>query len=147
MPSAAPALWVNLICALYLSGLICFVQVVHYPLFAKVGAQDFRAYAAAHTQLTVWVTAPPMIVELFSSIYLLAAPPAGTPFIVLALAGALTALIWLSTFFVQVPLHNSLAKGFDPVAWRSLVRSNWFRTVAWCLRSTLLIYAITRIHG
>jgi hypothetical protein len=31
-------------------GLIWFVQVVHYPLFASVGADEFVAYENAHTR-------------------------------------------------------------------------------------------------
>lgn len=146
MHSHSPALWVNLGCSFYLTGLICFVQLVHYPLFAQVGREQFRAYAAAHSSRTVWVTAPLMIVELLSSVYLVAVPEAGTSIVLLGIAGGLTALIWLSTFLVQVPLHHALAQGFDQRAWRRLVLSNWFRTVAWCLRSILLIYLITRVH-
>jgi hypothetical protein len=144
MPSHSVALWVNLGCSLYLTGLICFVQLVHYPLFAQVGREQFRAYAAAHSRRTVWVTAPLMILELLSSAYLLALPEAGSSLVLLRIAGGLTALLWLSTFLVQVPLHNVLAQGFDEQAWRRLVWSNWFRTFAWCLRSALLIYLITR---
>ena len=33
-----------------LVGLIWTVQLVHYPLFAQVGADTFRSYHARHTQ-------------------------------------------------------------------------------------------------
>jgi hypothetical protein len=53
----------------------------------------------------------------------------------------LLAVIWLSTFLVQVPLHNALVGGFDPQVHASLVRSNWIRTLAWSVRG-LLLFAI-----
>ena len=46
----------------------------------------------------------------------------------------LAALIWLMTWAVQVPAHRRLESGFDPMACRRLVRSNWARTIAWTLR-------------
>lgn len=33
---------------LWMTGLIWFVQVVHYPLFALVGSTGFAAYESAH---------------------------------------------------------------------------------------------------
>ena len=35
-----------------MTGLIWFVQVVHYPLFAAVGADQFVAYEVAHQRRT-----------------------------------------------------------------------------------------------
>lgn len=38
-----------------MTGLIGFVQVVHYPLFDGVGKSDFAAYEAQHTWRTGFV--------------------------------------------------------------------------------------------
>lgn len=43
---------------LFMVGLIWFVQVVHYPLFAKVGPDVFVPYAASHGNLTGLVVGP-----------------------------------------------------------------------------------------
>ena len=48
-------LTINLACTLYMVGLIWFVQVVHYPLMAKVGVQGYETYQQAHMRLTTWV--------------------------------------------------------------------------------------------
>ena len=45
---------------LYMTGLIWFVQVVHYPLMARVGEDGFAEYEKHHQRLTTWVVAPPM---------------------------------------------------------------------------------------
>ena len=47
-----------------MTGLIWFVQVVHYPLFARVGEEGFHAYEAAHARATSRVVAPLMLGEV-----------------------------------------------------------------------------------
>jgi hypothetical protein len=39
----------------YTTGVIWFVQVVHYPLLAAVGSQAFSTFEQRHTSLTTWV--------------------------------------------------------------------------------------------
>lgn len=117
----------------FLTGLIWFVQVVHYPLLAAVGARGFRAYERAHCRRTTWVVLPAMTAELGLAVWLVfAAPPAASGWTLVGLG--LLLLIWASTFFVQVPCHDRLQAGFDPTAHARLVRSNWLRTAAWSLR-------------
>lgn len=123
---------------LFMTGLIWFVQIVHYPLFDHVGAGNFAAYEQEHTRRTGWVVVPPMLVELATAILL-----------VWRMGGAVTwtglvllALIWLSTFGWQVPAHERLETGFDAPTYRWLVLSNWVRTVAWSVRGWLALYLL-----
>ena len=124
-----------------MTGLIWFVQIVHYPLFAAVGRDQFVAYEGRHTVLTTWVVMPLMMVELGSSIWLAVHPLSGCNGLLIA-AAILTVLIWLSTFFLQVPQHRILERGFDEAAWRFLVNSNWVRTVLWTTRSAILCWML-----
>jgi magnesium-transporting ATPase (P-type) len=120
-----------------MTGLIWFVQIVHYPLFSGVGRPEFAAYEAAHARLTTWVVAPLMLTELITALGVALSGPQQIPsrerWFGLALVGAL----WLSTAAVQVPLHNRLAAGFDAGAWAALVQSNWIRTAVWSMRALL----------
>jgi hypothetical protein len=119
----------------FMTGLIWFVQVVHYPLFDRVGKADFASYEQQNTRRTTWVVAGPMLLELGLSA-VLAWSPGGT----LAWCGlALLGIIWLSTAVCQVPMHCRLEQGFDRAAYRSLVRGNWVRTIAWSLRGVLAV--------
>ena len=132
---------------LYMTGLIWFVQVVHYPLMAKVGNEGYRDYQIAHERLTTWAVGPPMLVELACALWLAVAPPPGVaPW--LAYTGlALVAVLWLSTAFLQVPRHRELEQGFNAAAHRRLVQSNRLRTAAWSLRSAIalwMIYLVTK---
>jgi len=50
---AAQALTSSAMC-----GLIWFVQLVHYPLFARVGTDDAANHAAENQRRTSWVVVP-----------------------------------------------------------------------------------------
>ena len=123
-------------CTFAMTGLIWFVQIVHYPLFASVGRERFIDYEKRHAQRTTWVVAPLMLGELFTLAWLW---QHGQRQAVGQWPGvALLALIWISTGLIQVPLHSRLERGFDEMAARRLVASNWIRTLAWSARSWLL---------
>ncbi|MBL9160290.1 MAG: hypothetical protein JNJ70_22605 [Verrucomicrobiales bacterium] len=114
-----------------LVGLIWVVQLVVYPAFAMVGKEGFGDYHAAHSRNITWVVGPLMLAELATALVLLATGTGGGVF---GASLALLALIWVSTGLVQVPLHQRLSSGKDEKVIRSLVRTNWIRTVAWTLR-------------
>lgn len=119
---------------LIMVGLILFVQIVHYPLMARVGTEHFGAYESGHTFRTGLLVIPLMVTELASALWLAAIPAAAEDRVV-ALAGlGLLAIIWSSTAFLQAPAHHRLTKGFNASVHRKLVRTNWIRTVSWIAR-------------
>jgi len=132
-------LLLNILSTFFMTGLICFVQIVHYPLFDTVGTDNFVNYETKHNNLTSYVVIVPMFVELLTSFLLILSRP---DFIgkEVYLGAALVVIIWASTAFLQVPQHNILSNGFNDVAYQKLVSSNWLRTIAWLLRSILLSY-------
>ena len=135
-------LLVHLAVTLFMPGLIWFVQIVHYPLFARVDSQVFALYHDAHTRLTTWVVGPAMLVEAAIAVLLLAWRPAGMSFRMSLLGVLALAAIWASTWLLQVPQHYILASGFDDAAHSLLVDSNWIRTCGWTLRSLLALALI-----
>lgn len=116
-----------------MTGLIWFVQVVHYPLFARVGCGDFAIYEQHHTRRTGWVVAGPMLLELALAVALVWLSGGVMEWSALALLG----IVWFSTAIWQIPMHRRLESGFDADAHRRLVTTNWVRTVAWSLRAVL----------
>jgi hypothetical protein len=118
-------------------GLIWFVQLVHYPLFAAVGPDHFVGYEAGHTQRTTWVVAIFMPIELATAVWIAAVPPAGVPAWLAWTGAGLAVGLWMVTVLVQVPLHRRLGLGFDAAVWRSLVSRNWVRTAAWSARGLI----------
>jgi hypothetical protein len=124
---------------LFMVGVIWFVQVVHYPLFDRVGTSDFSAYSTRHTTLTGLVVGPPMILEAVTAVALVVWTPPGISVSLVWTGLLLVAGIWLSTALLQAPRHTTLGRGFDPAAHRFLVTSNWLRTVLWSLRGLVVL--------
>ena len=126
----------------FMVGLIWFVQVVHYPQFDGVGSDGWAAYHRRHLRGTTWVVLPVMLAELATGILLLVVRPAGVSMAIAWIGVTLLAIVWGSTFLMQVPRHNELAaNGFDAACHGRLCRGNWLRTVAWTLRGVLFIGA------
>ncbi|HMB70890.1 MAG TPA: hypothetical protein VKU85_16360 [bacterium] len=126
---------VHAVATLFLTGLIWFVQVVHYPLFERVGRDAFTEYERLHAEWTSRVVAPAMLAEGICAVAIVVKGMAPEPDRGWAMVGlGLLAVIWLSTFALQVPRHRRLAAGFDAATARSLVQTNWIRTVAWTAR-------------
>ena len=117
---------------------IVFVQLVHYPLFAQVGAEGFARYEALHTQRISWIVVPLMLVEAATALLLLGADVAFASRTERLVGLALVALVWGVTFFLSVPAHAKLAHGFEPEAHARLVSTNWLRTIGWCARGGLV---------
>jgi hypothetical protein len=128
-----------------MTGLIWFVQVVHYPLLRGVGAAGFTPYHQAHSRLTTLVVGPLMLVEAASAIWIALER---TPSVPAAWVGiGLLVLVWGATFFVSVPRHTLLGSGFDAAVVDSLVATNWIRTLAWSARAVLaswMLFALVR---
>ena len=134
----------NLAATLFMTGVIWFVQIVHYPLFAYAGTERYGAYHIAHQTLTTYIVMPPMLLEMVTAWLLLFVR---TSYVTHWQAGfglALVISIWLATFFVSVPLHNALNADFDAHLHQQLVRTNWIRTIAWSLRGAFLLYLTVR---
>ena len=136
----------QLVVTLGLTGLIWFVQVVHYPLFEAVGS-GFPNYHRQHVRRTGWIVAPLMLAEGAVTTALAWQPPGDfSPFLAWLGLG-LVLSIWTSTFTVQVPLHRRLERGFDAAVHGRLVRSNWLRTGGWTARGALAVWMVAAAAG
>ena len=135
------SLILSLHCAstLALLGLIWFVQVVHYPLFSLVGREHFVEYERLHQMRTTWVVAPLMSIEALTASLILVSNLTSPERTLAWFGWILLLLIWLSTAFLQVPLHRRLAAGYDSRTATRLVRSNWVRTIAWTVRGVIAL--------
>jgi len=135
---------IHFFAAAFMTGLIWFVQVVHYPLMGSVGEGHFVAYARRHQALTTLVVAPMMLIEALTASLLLWQSWQHRPGLSLELTGMILLIaVWLSTFLVQVPLHARLAKGLSPRTHSLLVGSNWVRTALWSARTVVAAGIVT----
>ena len=131
----------------FLTGLIWLVQVVHYPLFAGVGADGFVTYQGQHATRITRVLALPWAVQGVTTAVLLVAPPAAAPRWLVWLAAALAVVPVAVTVTASVPAHQRLGDGFDVVVHRRLVRTNWARTLAWSAHAVVATILVARVLG
>ena len=153
MPESMPGLHALVIlqfgAAAFMTGLIWFVQLVHYPLMAQIGEQQWIDYERQHQRRTTWIVAPFMALESCSAAGALMWMSPEIPMAVHALlwtSAALLAGLWALTFFVQVPLHRKLETAFNVHTIERLVRTNWLRTAFWTARAGLLAAVLAMIE-
>lgn len=127
---------------LILVGLIWTIQIVHYPLFNKVGEQQFIAYQVAHTKRMFALVLPLMVLELITAFILAFGRIESIPSILLWISLIATLLIWALTALVNAPQHTVLSRGFDLGTYQALVFTNWLRTALWTLRGGILVWCL-----
>lgn len=131
-----------------MTGLVVFVEIVHYPSFHyvdKTQGQDFHRF---HTRSTGYVVGGPMLLEMAGGALL--------PFIGMAagvpqplqtgawISFALLVAVWAETGFRVIPRHNILQRNgfFNEETIAALVRSNRRRTLYWGLRFLVLLFML-----
>ena len=133
------------VATLAMFGAIWIVQLVHYPLFSGVGEASWTDYEGQHQMRITWVVGPLMILELVTAVWLVFDRPLFMPNWTALLGVVLVGVIWLSTAFVQMPLHRALSQVFDAATHQSLVATNWIRTATWSLRAGLVGWLVYRL--
>jgi len=133
-PLAHRIVLANLLATAFMTGVIWFVQIVHYPLMAGWPHDRFGDWESLHRGRTERVVMPVMLVEGAAAAALLVRRPRRVPAWLPWLAAALLAGVWASTFLLQVPCHARLALGWDEQVHARLVATNWIRTLLWTAR-------------
>lgn len=121
-----------------MAAVLWYVQLVHYPRFAKIPVAEFPAYQARNIRRTACIVGPVMAVEGATALALslrIGGAAAWTGLAVLA-------ILWASTLLVQLPLHRALRRGFDPALHDRLLRTNRLRTVGWTARAALAVWML-----
>ena len=122
--------------------LIWLVQLIIYPSFRYYSPAELAVWHPKYSNLITIVVGPLMLAQVA-----LVGWPLLNRFSGLALASALlVALMWASTAFQAVPIHNAIAAGdATPETLDQLVRVNWVRTVGWTL--IFLLGVLTAFRG
>jgi len=124
--------------------LIWITQLITYPGFKFVDQVQFPNFHLQYTTAITIIVMPLMLIELGFCGWLVVKSQL---YWVHMLSLIMVGLIWGSTFFIQVPLHNQLGQGYDLTAIQKLVSTNWIRTVLWSVKAiwvTYLIYQVSK---
>lgn len=124
--------WFLLFCTLlgfYNLGNIWFVQLVVYPLFIKVGAEEYSNYHTFYLRQIPLPVILPGFANFLLPIALILCRPESVP-LEIALANAACGLLSLVvTVALEIPRHDRLEKGGkQEEVIRELIRYNWPRT-------------------
>ena len=141
----APLFLLDAAATLYMWGVIWTIQLAQYPLFARIGADQWGDYHAVYTRSITAVVLPAMVMELCTSALLAMGITAWLSPPLLWAGFACALLTWAVTFFVSVPLHDTLSRSFDADAIARLVATNWLLTLFWTVHALLLLAQIWRL--
>ena len=120
---------------IFLFSLILITQFVSYPLFLKVGKEQFSKYHQSYTFYISTIVLPAMVLEILLSFNQIIHGIDFFSVFNLIIIG----IIWLSTFFIQVPIHNKIAYRYDKKLIKKLILTNWIRTCAWTCKLIICI--------
>ena len=135
----------NLVASCVMTGVIWFVQHVHYPLLAQVEMGQAVAVAEEHQRRTGHVVALPMAFEGLTTLALLAQQPEGVSWFLPWIGAILLAVALGCTVFLSVPLHAKMATNPDANVGKKLVVTNGPRTIAWSLRAVVCVVMVAQM--
>ncbi len=113
-------------------------QIINYPLFLEVNNENFSNYHYYYVRKISILVIPIMLAEFLISLALLFFIDSYLSLVTLIII----ALIILSTFFIQVPIHNKIKSGSDFYLFRKLINTNWIRTLLWFAKCLIASYLI-----
>jgi hypothetical protein len=137
---------VFLFLAIYNTGCMTALQLQHYGIYPLVGREGFAQYMAANNGAAAVPTIIPGMLLLLVSLAL----AFFTPWFVRPLeawaALALNLVALFSTFKWQRPLQGEMAaSGYDEAKIRTVIRTNWIRTISYWLLSAIAIVILLRL--
>ena len=133
---------------LFSAGVVWFMQVLEYPLFAYVGAEAFSTFHEQHNRRLPGVVFAPMLIAFAATTALLFVRPAAVPGWLAWLGVVLIGVVLASSFTLLIPRHMRLtSEGYSLEIIRELVRFNWIRTVAWTLHALVLLAMLVLTLG
>jgi hypothetical protein len=110
--------------------LIWLVQLIIYPGFRYYSPAELAIWHPSYSNLITIIVGPLMLAQV-----ILVGWSVQNRVSWLTLASVvLVALMWASTAFQAVPIHNAIAAGdATPETLHRLVSVNWVRTIGWTL--------------
>ena len=128
----------------YVTGGIWFAQIVVYPLFGKVGPDEYVAYHKFYSSRIPLPVIVPGFACFLLPIALVFLRPESVP-LWMALANVACALVGLFvTVALEIPRHARLEKGGKQEAViRELILYNWPRTLAITGSALLTLWMLT----
>ncbi|MDP5172341.1 MAG: hypothetical protein NWR72_19000 [Bacteroidia bacterium] len=132
--------------SMYLVGVHWTFQLVHFPLYTRVGTNEFQDYQALHQQKILWSVRIPRMIALLIAIALILLEPWGLEkWELWAYFGCLSAATAISFQFIR-PLQGMLSQqGYSTKVITTMTRLHWARTILSTAGALILLIAIARL--
>ncbi len=125
----------HIIVTAMLVALIWVIQILHYPTFRFIDPDKELEFHKFHTFSISPIVAPLMVIELiFVSLGLYLNFSSLTVTLLV-----LVIVLWLSTFLIQVPIHQKLSNDYKGELVDRLIKTNWIRTICWTVKLVVMI--------
>lgn len=145
LPSVDSVVIVHLVATWFMVGLIWTIQVVHYPLFAEVGADAYVAYQRGHIERIGPLLALPWLIEGVCTAALLLVADRRIRRLAVVGAAAMGGVLLISGLW-SAPAHGELADGFDAAVHDRLMTINLVRTMLWTLRGVVAVAMLVEVR-
>ena len=133
------AILFNLFISSFMFGVIIVTQIVNYPLLLDFFKFDLEILHKSYVNKISIIVIPFMLLELFIALYLVY----NDTYLSYTNLGLLI-IIYLSTFFIQVPIHDKIKYNTNIRLLKKLISSNWIRTSSWFLKSIISVIIILK---
>jgi len=120
----------NIFVSTFMLSLILITQIVNYPLFLKVNFSNLETYHSDYVKRISLIVMPFMMLELLVALLLLIYLESLQSIFSIILLIA----IFLSTYFIQVPIHSKITNNTNTLILKKLINTNWLRTIPWFLK-------------
>ena len=122
----------NFFISSFMLGVILVTQFVNYPLLLIFDKNNIQKFHKHYVNKISIIVVPGMIIELILAILLIYNS------ISLSIVNLFFLfIIYLSTFFIQVPIHETIKLESNRLIINNLVSTNWIRTFAWFLKCVI----------
>ena len=132
---------INFLVTVIMMGVIMITQVVNYPLFLHINHNDFKNYHSEYVKRITYIAMPLMSIELLLSGLLIANIPNKFSIIIFIVIS----LIFISTIFIQVPIHKKIENKYNELSIINLINTNWIRTSLWIIKSIASYYLLKEL--
>jgi hypothetical protein len=135
-------LLLNLVISIFLTGVISYMQFVHFPLYKTIRPRHFLKYEIQFKYLTTYFMGVLFGIEIIAAVLLFFLYVGDWPYFMWTYI-ALTAINYGVTFLYTVPLHNELTRRYAPFKIRELIRVNKVRAAGWTVKALIALYLFT----
>ena len=123
----------------FMFGVIITTQIVNYPLLLDFLKSDVNDLNNSYVNKISKIVIPSMLLELLIALYLVY-----NGIYLSYINFGLLIIIYISTFFIQVPIHDNVKHNANMSLIKKLIFSNWIRTFCWLFKSVVSVNIILK---